>query len=65
MAAGTYAVDVRDANGCTFSTTASISNTGGPTAIATTIVNTTCGASNGSITLGAVSGGACTLYIFN
>ena len=57
LAAGTYAVEVRDANGCTFSTTASISNTGGPTAIATTIVNTTCGASNGSITLGAVTGG--------
>ena len=34
-----------------------ISNTGGPTAIATTVVNTTCGASNGSITLGAVTGG--------
>jgi gliding motility-associated-like protein len=58
MAAGTYAVEVRDANSCTFSTTASVSNTGGPTAIATTIVNTTCGASNGSITLGAVTGGA-------
>ena len=58
MAAGTYAVEVSDANSCTFSTTASISNTGGPTAIVTTVVNTTCGASNGSITLGAVTGGA-------
>ncbi len=57
FAAGTYSVDVRDVNGCTFSTTASISNTSGPTAIATTVVNTTCGASNGSITLGAVTGG--------
>ncbi len=57
MAAGTFAVEVRDANNCTFSTTASISNNGGPTAIATTIVNATCGASNGSITLGVVTGG--------
>ena len=57
LAAGTYAVEVRDANGCIFSTTASVSSTSGPTAIATTIVNATCGASNGSITLGAVTGG--------
>ncbi len=57
MAAGTFVVEVRDANNCTFSTTASISNTSGPTAIATTVVNATCGASNGSITLGAVTGG--------
>ncbi len=57
MAAGTYAVEVSDANSCTFSTTASISNTGGPTAIVTTVVNTTCGASNGSLTLGTVTGG--------
>ena len=32
-------------------------NTSGPTAIATTVVNAACGASNGSITLGAVTGG--------
>ena len=57
LAAGTYAVEVRDANGCIFSTTASVSNTSGPTAIASTIVNATCGGSNGSITLGAVTGG--------
>ncbi len=47
-----------DANGCTFSTTAIVGNTGGPTAIvATTVVNAACGASNGSVTLGAVTGG--------
>ncbi len=34
-----------------------VSNTSGPTAIATTVVNAACGASNGSITLGAVTGG--------
>ena len=48
---------VRDANSCEFSTSATIANTSGPTAIATTVVNATCGASNGSITLGAVTGG--------
>ena len=57
LAASTYLVDVRDVNGCIFTTTASISNTGGPTAIATSVTNTTCGASNGSITLGVVTGG--------
>ena len=57
LAAGTYSVEVMDANSCTFSTTASISNTGGPSDITITIVNTICGASNGSITLGAVTGG--------
>ena len=50
-------LSVRDANGCVFSTSATITNTGGPTAIAATIVNAACGASNGSITLGAVTGG--------
>ena len=57
LAAGTYTIDVRDANGCVYSTTASISNTTGPTAIATTVTGATCDASNGSITLGAVTGG--------
>ena len=57
LAAGTYPVVVRDANSCEFSTSATIANTGGPTAIATTVVNAACGASNGSITLGAVTGG--------
>ena len=57
LAASTYLVDVRDANGCVYSTTASISNADGPTDIVTSITNTTCGASNGSITLGVVTGG--------
>ena len=57
LAAATYAIDVRDVNGCLFSTSAIIANTSGPTAIATTIINSTCGGSNGSITLGTVTGG--------
>ena len=36
LAAGTHTVDVTDANGCVFATTAAINNTGGPTAVATT-----------------------------
>ena len=57
LVAGTYTVIVKDANGCTFSTTATITNTGGPTAIATTLTNATCSTSNGSVALGAVTGG--------
>jgi gliding motility-associated-like protein len=57
LAAGTYAVIVRDANGCTFTTSVTISNIAGPTALAVTSVNTTCGAANGSISVGAVTGG--------
>ena len=57
LAAGSHTIDVKDNNGCIFSTTASITNTTGPTAIATTIANATCGASNGTLTLGAVTGG--------
>jgi hypothetical protein len=49
---------LKDANGCTFSTTAAINNTNGPTAIATTVTNTSCGSSNGTLILGAVTGGA-------
>lgn len=57
FAAGTYTVIVKDANGCTFSTTATVVNTPGPTAMAVSTVNSTCGASNGSINIGAVTGG--------
>ena len=57
FAAGTYNVIVKDANGCTFNTTATVADTPGPTAIATTLTNTTCGISNGSVVLGTVTGG--------
>jgi hypothetical protein len=57
LAAATYNVIVRDANGCDYPTTATITNTGGPTAIVITPVNATCGNANGSVTLGAVTGG--------
>jgi large repetitive protein len=57
FAAGTYTVVVKDANGCTFSTTATVLNTPGPTAQATSTTNATCGLSNGTVTIGATTGG--------
>jgi gliding motility-associated-like protein len=58
LAAGTYTVTVKDANGCTFTSNTTINNSGGPTAVVLTPVSATCGASNGSFTIGAVTGGA-------
>jgi gliding motility-associated-like protein len=57
LSAGTYSVIVKDANNCLYTTTVNISNTDGPTALATTPVNATCGNANGTVTLGAVTGG--------
>jgi len=57
LAAGLHSIQVRDANGCIFSTTVTISNANGPTAIDITLINATCGLSNGTMTLGAVTGG--------
>ena len=57
LLAGSHPIEVKDANGCIFATSASVSNTAGPTAIVTTVVDATCGTANGSITLGAVTGG--------
>ena len=57
IAAGTYPVIVKDVNGCTFTTSAIIGSSSGPTALAVTNTNTTCGNSNGTITIGTVTGG--------
>src|SRR5207249_6847241 len=57
LGSGSHSISVKDANGCIFSTTASISSNNGPTGITVTPGNSTCGANNGTITLGAVSGG--------
>jgi uncharacterized protein (DUF2141 family) len=68
LAAGSYTVIVRDANGCEFTAPAiALVDQAGPTALVTTVVDATCdGASTGSITLGAVSGGnAPYTYSFN
>ncbi|MCW3084928.1 MAG: hypothetical protein JWP12_2294 [Bacteroidetes bacterium] len=58
FAAGTYPVIVQDANGCQFTTSATVANTAGPTALAATAVNSTCGNANGTINIGATTGGA-------
>src|SRR5689334_25188583 len=50
-------IDVQDANACISSTTSTTNYTYGPTAIAVTPVDATCNTSNGSLTLGAVTGG--------
>ncbi|MDQ3046626.1 MAG: PKD domain-containing protein, partial [Bacteroidota bacterium] len=64
--AGTYTVIVRDINNCTFTTTITITNIPGPTAQATSTVNSTCGAANGTVNVGATTGGTSPyLYSFN
>ena len=57
LVSGTYTITVKDANTCEFTNQVSITNIAGPTAIDSLIVDATCGASNGSITLGLVTGG--------
>jgi gliding motility-associated-like protein len=57
LAAGTYPVIVKDANGCTFSTTVTVGNNTAPTALATTPTPANCGANTGSVVLGATTGG--------
>ncbi len=66
LAAGTHTVIVQDINGCQFTATTTVGLTTGPTALASTVVNASCGNSNGSITLGAVTGGTVPYtYSFN
>jgi len=52
-----YTITVKDANGCTYEQEVQVSNIAGPTSFATTSVSSTCGARNGSITVGTVTGG--------
>ncbi|ALW86792.1 hypothetical protein AUC43_17920 [Hymenobacter sedentarius] len=59
LAAGTYAASVRDANGCTASAVVVITQPVAALSLATaSVVNATCSASNGSITLAATGGTA-------
>ena len=57
LAAGSHTVDVRDANGCVFSTTVTIGSGTGPTAINVSSTNENCGNSNGTITINSTIGG--------
>ncbi|HLP13945.1 MAG TPA: choice-of-anchor L domain-containing protein [Flavobacteriales bacterium] len=56
LAAGTYTITVKDANGCTFTTTVTLNNPPVLNISLTTSAAATCGASNGSFTV-AGSGG--------
>src|SRR5205823_1935211 len=53
LGAGSHSISVKDANGCTFSTTANISISNGPSAIVVTPTDASCAASNGTITIGS------------
>src|SRR5204863_6090085 len=57
LAAGPHTVDVKDANGCILSTPVTINGTTGPTAIVVIPTDAACGTANGSLILGAVTGG--------
>ena len=57
LSAGNHTVNVRDANGCIFSTTIVITSGTGPTNINVTTTPADCGANNGTITIGTVTDG--------
>ncbi len=58
LAAGNYTIYVQDANGCTVAKNITITNLAGPTAVAASTLATSCANNDGSITVGAVIGGA-------
>jgi hypothetical protein len=57
LSAGNHTVNVRDANGCIFSTTVNITAGTGPTNVNVTTTDADCGADNGSLAIGTVTGG--------
>ncbi|WP_181885216.1 gliding motility-associated C-terminal domain-containing protein [Pontibacter diazotrophicus] len=57
LAAGQHAITVKDANGCTFVKSFTITNIAGPTAVAATSLPATCADNDGTITAGTVTGG--------
>ncbi|WP_461489281.1 T9SS type B sorting domain-containing protein, partial [Pontibacter sp. HJ8] len=57
LAAGEYPVTVKDANGCTFTKTVTVTNTTGPAGFTMTAKSATCGGSNGSVAVSQVTGG--------
>ena len=66
LASGTHTISVRDANGCTYSTTFNITNITGPTAANVATVSASCGSANGSATVTSVAGGTTPYqYSFN
>ncbi|MBS1651905.1 MAG: gliding motility-associated C-terminal domain-containing protein [Bacteroidetes bacterium] len=66
LAQGTQTILVADANGCTYSTTANISNVPGPSSATVQTSNATCGSANGSATVTNITGGTpAYMYSFN
>ncbi len=63
LAAGTYGIDVKDASGCIYSTSVTMINTV-TYSYRSYQIDSTCGAANGSVTLGAVTGGTAP-YTYN
>ena len=64
LAAGVYAVTVKDGNGCTTKATSTVLNSNGPV-LSFTQVNANCGNSNASVTASAVGGTAPYQYSLN
>jgi gliding motility-associated-like protein len=58
LVANTYTYVVRDGASCPVNGSIAVNNTAGPTAVALTQVSANCGANNGVINVGAVTGGA-------
>ncbi len=67
LAPGPYTISVRDANGCAFTpSNANIINIPGPTNILFSASDASCGFTNGTVTIGAVTGGTAPFtYSFN
>jgi gliding motility-associated-like protein len=57
LAAGTHSITVKDANGCTFPTTFVVGLTAGITSATVNASTASCGTSNGTATVSAVTGG--------
>lgn len=57
LAQGQYNLLVRDNNGCEISALVEVQNNDGPQSVTTTIIDETCGNSDGSISITAVNGG--------
>ncbi|MES2516205.1 MAG: PKD domain-containing protein [Bacteroidota bacterium] len=57
LAAGAHTILVKDANGCTFSTTFNINTANGPTTATVVTTNASCGTANGTSTVTGVTGG--------
>ena len=58
LPAGTYTITIKDANGCTYAQQITVPETKGVTNAGTTIANPNCSATDGSITVSSITGGA-------